>query len=724
MKPFAISNALACALALCVVFAGAGHVVASPAMPVMQDSDDADQSKLLEMFVHYVLIAKPELAEANGKALLDSGITDAELATLVDESNFQDRFDRAISRGWNMSDGVSDLARTIHTRVEQGRHDLARNPDRITESIKMLVGTLRQKMFGEQRLLAAGEYAMPQLLKQIVDGTDPQLEAEVTKVIEQIKRQAVIPLCVALPEVDAGTQRKICDMLGQIGWPTAAPFLLELAQNSETPENVKLAAMRAYRRVGGQSDNVASQFAALARRYFNQQQSLIPYPGDADNNFWRYDHFAGLQGTPVPTNIFCQVMAMTMARDALVHEPGDATALSLYVAADLRRENQMKSGQSDPIFGDKQYSPQFFATASGVATCQDVLSMAIEDLDTPLASDAIFALSKNAGASSILESGRRQPLIECLHYPDRRIQMDAALLLANAMPDRSFPGDFTVIPILASAVGSGENMYATVIASSDEDRRQLSTQLQGMGFTVLTGGSTYAEAEQEIVNSVGIDLIVVRGADSMVESTISSIHNSGLTRAMPVLVVAPSTDKVAMDRMYADDRRVSVFAAGGNDDQFASTVSNLMDRASGGMMTSDDALEYTIRSLETLMAVAISNSQVYSINDAQTALLGALKTRDGAIQVMVAQVLALMDSEKAQQALLDAALSATGNQQIDLMNQVATSARHFGNKTMPRQVDALRTLIQSSTGDTADAAANAYGALDLPSSETVKLIVK
>ena len=137
--------------------------------------------------------------------------------------------------------------------------------------------------------------------------------AEVTKVIEQIKRQAVIPLCVALPEVDAGTQRKICDMLGQIGWPTAAPFLLELAQNSETPENVKLAAMRAYRRVGGQSDNVASQFAALARRYFNQQQSLIPYPGDADNNFWRYDHFAGLQGTPVPTNIFCQVMAMTMA---------------------------------------------------------------------------------------------------------------------------------------------------------------------------------------------------------------------------------------------------------------------------------------------------------------------------------------------------------------------------------------------------------------------------
>ena len=47
--------------------------------PVLQDGTDADQSRLVGDFLHYALIAKPDLADAAGRTLVDSGTTHAQL---------------------------------------------------------------------------------------------------------------------------------------------------------------------------------------------------------------------------------------------------------------------------------------------------------------------------------------------------------------------------------------------------------------------------------------------------------------------------------------------------------------------------------------------------------------------------------------------------------------------------------------------------------------------
>ena len=77
----------------------------------------------------------------------------------------------------------------------------------------------------------------------------------------------------------------------------------------------------------------------------------------------------------------------------------------------------------------------------------------------------------------------------------------------------------------------------------------------------------------------------------------------------------------------------------------------------------------------------------------------------------------------------DAALSASGSEQVALLDASANSARRFGNRVESRQVDALRRLIGQNSGASgdqavADAAGRLYGSLNLPADEAVRLITE
>ena len=361
-------------------------------------TDTANHGQLLDDFLFYVLTAKPELALSNGRALLDSGITNAELVELIDSRDTTKRVEDSLRRGRNI-EGIESLMAEFETRVETGRQDLARNPKRIEEAISMLVGPLRGQLQARGRLETAGDYAVPALLRVIVETRGADLELAATEMIKRIRRQAITPLGEALMALDPISQRKVCDMLGEMGWPHAAPYLAEVAAAEKTPLAVKDAAMRAFRQVSGGDPDTATQFAALSDRYFHEETTLIAWPEESVNNVWSYDPVIGLESTPVPTEVFSEVMAMRTARRALTAAPGNAQALGLYVGANLKRENELPAGKADPIFGESKYTPQFFATAAGTATCQHVLALAIDTKNTALVRDAIAALSQTTGGA-------------------------------------------------------------------------------------------------------------------------------------------------------------------------------------------------------------------------------------------------------------------------------------------------------------------------------------
>ena len=714
-----------------------GTVIAglAPAVPAIAASSGsiqdqaADQARLIDDFLHYLLIAKPDLAEAAGNKLFASGISDAEIADIVREKDLGDKVERAISRGRGMV-AVGPMVTRFEDALEDGRLTLARDQQRISEAIGMLDGTLRGQLMARRRLVEAGEYAVPALLQTLIENKNPELELRVTEVLEEIKRQAVLPLCAALPEVSPIVQTKICRILSAIGWPTAIPYLLEVAADRNTTPEVRTAANTAFRRLGGTSTDVSAGFTALARKFFEEEQSLVAYPGDPENMVWSYGAHSGLVPTPVPTTIFSQVMAMRCARTALDADAANRMALATFVAADLRRENQLADGQTDPFAADSTYTPQFFATAAGSTISRDVLAMAIDADDTALVRDAIAALGQTVGRGAMFASGGRAPLLECLRYPDRRVQYDAALVLGAALPDSAFPGDTQVVPLLASAVRSGNESFAVVVAEAEEDRNRFASMLQGAGFRVVASGGDFYDLETEINRGNGIDLILVREAVGNAVDTVGRIRAFERTGATPVMLVANAVDAVSLDREFARDRSTTTWDGSGSADQFDAAVTRLMKVAAGGRMTDLDAITYSRDSLQTLATIARAGGTVYSIEDAELPLLDAMSTISGGMRLLVAEVVSLIDSDKAQQALMDAALSAGSTpEQVAMLDFTAASARAFGSRAESRQVDALRRLIAANAGangdvDVADAAGRLYGSLDLPSDEAVRLITE
>jgi hypothetical protein len=718
-------HAIAVGGAIAVALVPAGVSLATPVAPVQ----DADVAKQIEDFLHYVLIAKPDLAEASARALFDSGVSDSELAEVVWEKQLQDKVERALSRGRGMAE-VGPLVMQFETRLEQGRLDLARDQTRIAEAIGMLDGPLRGQYMARNRLIEAGEYAIPQLLETVLAGNNPQLELRVTEVIVEIKRLAVLPLCAALLDLSPEGQTKVCRMLGDIGWPTAIPFLLELGADRNARPEVRDAAMLAFRRLGGTASDVSAAYSALARKFFEGEQSLVGYPADAENMVWNYSVHGGLSPVPVPTSIFSQVMAMRCAKASLEADPTNRMALATYVAADLRRENLLGSDERDPFASASPYSPQFFATATGSSIGRDVLALAVDASDTALVRDAIAAVGDTVGRERFFSTGGRSPLLECLRYPDRRVRFDAALVIGNALPSVSFPGDSQVVPLLASAVRSGGESYAAVIAASDEDRNRIGGMLQDSNFIVTASGADLYELEAELVQSNGVDLIIVqssRNADAM--DAVERIRQAGLTGATPIMVITNPVDRIQLDREFAEDRATITFDGRGSDEQFASALDRLLMSASGGRLTQADSMIYTRDALQTLAVIARANNGVFDIVDAESSLLAAMGSFSGAMRLMVADVVSLIGTEAAQRALVDAALSAKGSEQVALLDASAASARSFGNQVDTRQVDALRRLIGQNTSadgdqDVADAAGRLYGALDLPVSEAVRLITE
>lgn len=687
-----------------------------------------DQSKtndeLLDDFVHYVLIAKPDLAEDNGRALLDSGITSVELANIIDEGLVeQERFDRALDLAYRIPE-LEDIAGELAIRVEAGRLEQAREARRISEAIQMLVEHQRAKMIAEDRLMAAGEYAVPALLRTVEETNDERLRLACTRVLVKLERLAVTPLTVALPYIgDPAIQRSMIDVLAEIGHSRAAPALRELAADESAPDVVRGSAMNAFRRVGGVDASLSDLHATLGMRYFMNEMALVAYPSDETNNVWAYDAHAGLIFTAVPTPIFGQVMAMKHAQRALQLNGDNGAALSLFVAANLKRENNLPGGASDPVYGGMAYSPSFYATVFGSQVCQDVLGMALDTVDTPLVRDAIAALAETTGGSNLFAGGGRQPLLEALRYPDRRVQYDAALTLGRALPTAAFNGDFAVVPLLASAVRTSGETFAGVLAATDEDRRELRGALEAQNFTVIGAEPTVDLLAEPIGRATAIDLIVAQaGSAEEARDILTALRNGARTAATPVVVLVAPADEPRLELQYRGDRGVRIATLTSNQ-QLATVVENAMQRAVGGRMSEAESEQYAFDALGVLRDIAISRNRVYDIADAEASLLESLGARSGGARGLVAQILALIDSADSQRALFETALAAPDFEQIELLNHTAASIRRYGSSVEPRHVAALLALINNSSGETAEAAARVHGALNSqPTPEAIDLV--
>ena len=703
--------------------------LAAPAVPVhAQDADraaagSADRSGLVQsatLFVHNVLIAKPEPAAAAANALLADSVDAVELARAVDSADLGKRMDEAFRRSRRMA-GVSEAAGALEVKLESGRQQLARKIDRIEEAVRMLVGPMRGQAIARDRLMAAGEYAVPALLRQVAEGREPALEAASARMLVELRRQAALPLAMAVRSLDPSAQRKACGILGQLGYPVSIPFLLDVAQAKGVTPDVSEAALAAVAALGGTDEPAHAAYARAALTFLAADPSLAAFPSDPVQNAWRWTDSGGLASDRVSTAVYYDVMAMLLARRALELDPNDDRALAAFVAADLRREAKMAEGVVDPLFAGQGRSALFFATASGPSTMQAVLQIGMDLSDTGLVRSALAALRETSGSAALVGDGSTS-VVKALDYPDRRVQFEAAFTLASVSPVSAFSGSEQVVPLLAQAVRGGGQTYAGIVSRGTEDAQRIAGSLRSMGLMPLTAAADAGEFGAIAARNAGCDLVVIAGNAAQVRMQLEAVRGQRLGAAIPVVVVAQPADKGSLDALAADGRTV-VLGADISDDAFRAGIDQLMQKAFGSRLGAADSSRYVNDGVDALRRIGLASGGVYRLADAEAGLVDALRTQEAAVKVAVAELLAMIDSTRAQRAVIDAALAAEGDEQAMLLAPVAQGARRFGSRATSAQADAIRTLVRTSLGARADAAAIAFGALSLPSSEAVDLIV-
>lgn len=701
--------------------------------PVLaQDQNAADevasQDQNLKDFIHFVRIARYDVAAGVGFEILSSDLTPTEFVDLVEQSREMDRFERALVEAMRVPE-LESLAAEMDRRFRAGKLMRVRDPQEIARNIELLNGGLRQRTMGRERLIAAGEYAMPQLLDAFLQNGNPALKAQVQFLLIDMGRQAISPLTRALPNLDAGRQEAVVEVLGQIPYRTSLPYLVELHQTTGI-DSVRQATARAIGRLGGDpTANVAGLYASLGEAYYSEPLELTSFPDENTQLLWNYDAGLGLLMTAIDRSVYHEAMAMRVTEHALELNPSDPESVALWVSSNLSRETDQDPGYANPAYPSSRRPASYYAIAAGPEIGQRVLRRAIDNGDTPLALQSISAIQRTAGPRQMVADAvdGRFPLLEALSYANKRVQYEAAIGIGLARPTEDFQGSERVVPILASAVRDASARTAVVLTGTDrESYDRIRSLLEADGYTVLPpaeGG--LGDIDAAIAEEPAIDLIVT---SQSLESTLNSIEESrGLPKlsVTPVLALMTGAEMEPVRRQYLRDASVEVRRVTVGDSELQTAAAEVVERASGGPIDEGEAMAFGDRSLSILRDLAVSNSQVLRVEDAATILMEVSENAQGQRLLDVALVLSHVDRDEVQRTLAERVMDAQdGPTRVALLEILGASGKRYGNLLDARLVRRLTELARDQDDVLATAAAAALGSLGLPNSELVPVILE
>lgn len=139
------------------------------------------------------------------------------------------------------------------------------------------------------------------------------------------------------------------------------------------------------------------------------------------------------------------------------------------------------------------------------------------------------------------------------------------------------------------------------------------------------------------------------------------------------------------------------------------------------------AEEYSMRAIIVLKSLAVHNNQVVNLAEAMPALIQVTKGQQEEKKTLAGQILAYLPSPEAQRAIAQMAMNEQNSMplRIEAFASLAQSAKMNANLLLTEHIEAMYDLIQSRDTDPQlrQAAAGAYGSLNLPSQRVKDLIL-
>ena len=702
----------------------AGEEAAKPAAAEPKAAAKLDEGELAKNWVelmHFIKIARIDAARSYGQAILESGAPAREIYL---ESERVEGSQATLERGRRL-EGMGKIVGDLIKKIDQGYQEERRAPDQIERSIRLLGGRELEFKRGRDRIRRSGEYSLPQLIQKLVDSkTSDSLKERILTVLPTLELQGVRGLSVALKTKNTQVQEALANTLGQIGYAHAAPRLKELAEQKgilTRTREVTLAALKTCYQ-GAENKAVAELYYELALKYYYQAESIAPDLRYPRANVWYWDEGKGLTYKVVPREIFCDVYAMRMARLALSHDRTFYPAVSLWLAAKLRKEINLPEGETDPTEAEGAAPAEYYALAAGATFLQRVLDRALNDGDSALARMAIQALAQTTGAKSLVKpvAGGAQPLVQALTYPDQRVRFLAALSLATALPEKRFTGDELVMMVLQRALSVMAPKRALLMAEDAERLNDLKAALREAGYEVIEQ-TDVVKAIKHVREAGGVDVVVLSDAAGAAEVLVKIRRDASLT-LLPVVIAAERTEELG--ELVKKDGRTAI---GGEDAAAAveaATKAVQIDRKEA--MTEEEAAQWAIMAAEAVRLVGMTGNRVLKVSAVLAQLTETLKDRHAALQTAAAGALAVIRDAQAQRSIASLACDTKIDQavRIDAFGSLGESLRRFGNQLSDDLAEAVVNVV---TGQEAEeirlAAAKALGAMSLPSGKMKSLIL-
>lgn len=698
----------------------------------LEDEKSAQTKLLWDEFMHFALIGRWELANDNGQALLNLNPDPVQLLELAQSDRYANSY-----RNLNMMQAdtpLKEVAGGLLRLIEQGRFLERTDTERIAQEVRRLSGTTRARSLAIERLKDSGEWAVPVIIQALRDPSRKDEFSVIRWALPQLGRPAVNPLAVALQRCrELNVRLIVLEALGEIGYQSALPYIMEIIESESSSPELKTAALSAqgaiFKQAGTPVKSASSAYEMLAEDYYNHLPSLEVPATQEFANVWFWFDEEGLVREEVPRGAFDELMAMRCCEQALRLNPNRAAAISLWLSAFFRLEAE---GYQQPVyFGENHADAGTYALTAGPEYLHRVLARALKNRNRPVALGAIMALRRNSGQKSLLyQLGTEQPLITALTYPDREVRFSAALTIGGALPETDFQFSERVMPILTEALQQKGQKYAVVIDPQQERRNRITAQLRESDtYAQVISDSRFGVALEQARKLPSFDLVVL--ALDMdrpsIEEALATMKKDYRLAFCPTIVLSGSGTLAQASKLEENYSFVKVVPEVVTAAELIKTSQEILARNQARQIDPDLADAYALMSAAVLRQLAVTRNKVLDLKVAEAALIEA--TRDNRAEILLAatQTLAWIDSMAAQRAIVSLALDEQLGIDVRLMafDNLTISAKAHGNLLLAEQVEGIYNIVGSLEVDNnlRNLAAEAYGALNLPSATISNLII-
>lgn len=708
-----------------------------------QDGGDAAQPtreliRLVDDFYHTAQMGNYTAANAYGEQILSGNHDPQALLEAFREVHRRRSQDPALLDklmiNWQQTEPIAGVSTEIVRIVNEGRFARATSRQFIAEQIERLAGGAVAFRNALAQLRNSGEYAVPVMIQYLQDREKAQFHADIRRALREMGAEVLTPLWAATHMEDEQVLASLMLVLGELGYDASIPYLLEQTETSQDAQ-VRNAAQQALGQLGYTGGtNAAQEYYRLAERFYYEQTPVGPNRRLNTATIWSWGGpQAGLVRTDVPPQIYNEIMAMRSSAKSMALGRGMDDALALWLASNYRREGELNEGQVDATQPQDAPSAHYYGAQAGTNYLQRVLARTEMDRvrlargsrynTADVSLRAIKSLQEIVGRGNV--TAGETPLTTAMNFPDRRVRIEAAFALAQALPQQAIAGQEQVIPLLADALSQTGQPSILVLSPDQEMVNRTVEQLRGMNYRAVGTGSVIdAISQTQQLPSVDVVVIDSRIGDREVDALLTNAQdNPKLSGAAKLVLVSSEASRYEQMKLTNSTVETTTSREG---QALSQAVENARLNVGGLPLDPAAATELALRSGRLLRLIGTSDT-IFRIENGEQFLLAALSDERPDVRMLAGEIVALLDTPSAQAALLDAALRAgeTPDVRISFLNSLATSAKIYGNRLSGEQVNRLLAAAANRENlDVQASAAEAVGSMNLPADQARRLIIE